>query len=141
MTLATKFGIVNRPGQRPPFPIDGRPAYVAKACDASLHRLGVDHIDLHYLHRPDPAVPIEDTVAAMAELVAAGKVRYLGLSEASAGTIRRAAAVHPVTALQSEWSLFSRDIEHEVVPACRELGIGLVPFSPLGRGCSPARCP
>lgn len=134
VVLATKFGIVARPGQPPPFPVNGRPEYVPQACDASLGRLGVDHIDLYYLHRPDPEVPIEDTVAAMAELVRVGKVRYLGLSEASADTIRRAVAVHPITALQSEWSLFSRDIEDDVVPTCRELGIGLVPYSPLGRG-------
>jgi len=131
VTLATKFGIVFRNGKRG---IDGSPAYVHEACDASLARLGVDHIDLYYLHRPDTTVPIEDTVGAMAELVAAGKVRHLGLSEASADTVRRAAAVHPIAALQSEWSLFTRDLETDVVPACRELGIGLVPFSPLGRG-------
>ncbi len=134
VVLATKFGIMNRPGQQPPFPVNGRPDYVPQACDASLGRLGVDHIDLYYLHRPDPDVPIEDTVGAMAELVAAGKVGHLGLSEPSAETIRRAATVHPITAVQSEWSLFSRDVEAEVVPACRELGIGLVPYSPLGRG-------
>ena len=114
--------------------MDGSPAYVPQACDASLERLGVDHIDLYYLHRPDTSVPIEDSVGAMAELVTAGKVRHLGLSEASADTIRRAAAVAPVAALQSEWSLFSRDIESEVLGTCRELGIGIVPFSPLGRG-------
>jgi aryl-alcohol dehydrogenase-like predicted oxidoreductase len=99
-----------------------------------LRRLGVDHIDLYYLHRVDPRVPIEDTVGAMAELVAEGKVRHLGLSEASAATIRRAVAVHPVTAVQTEWSLFTRDIETEVAPTCRELGVGIVPYSPLGRG-------
>jgi aryl-alcohol dehydrogenase-like predicted oxidoreductase len=131
VVLATKFGNVFRDGRRG---VDGSPAYVPEACDASLERLGVDHIDLYYLHRPDTSVPIEDTVGAMAELVAAGKVRHLGLSEASAATIRRAATVHPVAALQSEWSLFSRDIEAEVAPTCRELGIGIVPFSPLGRG-------
>ena len=129
--LATKFGNVFRDGQRT---VDGSPAYVHEACDASLERLGVDHIDLYYLHRPDTEVPIEETVGAMAELVAAGKVGHLGLSEASADTIRRAAAVHPIAAVQSEWSLFSRDIETRVAPACRELGIGIVPFSPLGRG-------
>jgi aryl-alcohol dehydrogenase-like predicted oxidoreductase len=114
--------------------VNGRPDYVHQACDASLRRLGVDHIDLYYLHRVDPEVPIEETVGAMAELVGEGKVRHLGLSEASARTIRRAVAVHPITALQSEWSLFARDIEAEIVPTCRELGVGLVPYSPLGRG-------
>ena len=113
---------------------NGRPDYVHQACDASLRRLGVDHIDLYYLHRVDPEVPIEETVGAMAELVGEGKVRHLGLSEASARTIRRAVAVHPIAALQSEWSLFARDIEAEIVPTCRELGVGLVPYSPLGRG-------
>ncbi len=131
VVLATKFGNVFRDGKQS---VDGSPAYVAEACDGSLTRLGVDHIDLYYLHRPDTTVPIEDTVGAMAELVASGKVRHLGLSEASASTIRRGASVHPIAALQSEWSLFSRDIEAEVVPTCRELGIGVVPFSPLGRG-------
>ncbi len=131
VVLATKFGNVFRDGQRG---VDGSPAYVHEACDASLERLGVDHIDLYYLHRPDTTVPIEDTVGAMAELVTAGKVLHLGLSEASADTVRRGAAVHPIAALQSEWSLFTRDLEADVVPACRELGIGLVPFSPLGRG-------
>ncbi len=131
VVLATKFGNVFRDGQRG---VDGSPAYVAEACDASLGRLGVDHIDLYYLHRPDLTVPIEDTVGAMAELVTAGKVLHLGLSEASADTVRRGAAVHPIAALQSEWSLFTRGLEDDVVPACRELGIGLVPFSPLGRG-------
>jgi aryl-alcohol dehydrogenase-like predicted oxidoreductase len=131
VVLATKFGNVYRDGQRG---VDGSAAYVPEACDASLQRLGVDHIDLYYLHRPDLTVPIEESVGAMAELVTAGKVRHLGLSEASADTIRRAAAVHPIAALQSEWSLFTRDLEQEIVPACRELGIGLVPFSPLGRG-------
>ncbi len=129
--LATKFGNVFRDGQRT---VDGSPAYVHEACDASLERLGVDHIDLYYLHRPDTTVPIEETVGAMGELVAAGKVRHLGLSEGSADTVRRAAATHPIAALQSEWSLFSRDIEDEIVPACREHGIGIVPYSPLGRG-------
>ncbi|HEY5887965.1 MAG TPA: aldo/keto reductase [Acidimicrobiales bacterium] len=131
VVLATKFGNVFRDGQRG---VDGSPAYVAEACDASLGRLGVDHIDLYYLHRPDLTVPIEDTVGAMAELVTAGKVLHLGLSEASADTVRRGAAVHPIAALQSEWSLFTRGLEDDVVPTCRELGIGLVPFSPLGRG-------
>ena len=131
VVLATKFGNVYRDGQRG---VDGSAAYVPEACDASLQRLGVDHIDVYYLHRPDTTVPIEESVGAMAELVTAGKVRHLGLSEASADTIRRAAAVHPIAALQSEWSLFTRDLEREIVPTCRELGIGLVPFSPLGRG-------
>ena len=131
VVLATKFGNVVRDGSRG---VDGSAAYVPEACDASLARLGVDHIDLWYLHRPDTTVPIEETVGAMAEQVAAGKVRALGLSEASADTIRRAAATHPIAALQSEWSLFTRGLEAEIVPACRELGIGLVPFSPLGRG-------
>ena len=131
VVLATKFGNVFRDGKRG---VDGSPAYVPQACDASLQRLGVDHIDLYYLHRPDTSVPIEDSVGAMAELVTAGKVRHLGLSEASADTIRRAVAVHPIAAVQSEWSVFSRDIEARVLPTCRELGIGFVPFSPLGRG-------
>ena len=131
VVLATKFGNVYRDGRRG---VDGSAAYVPEACDASLQRLGVDHIDLYYLHRPDTKVPIEESVGAMAELVTAGKVRHLGLSEASADTVRRAAAVHPIAALQSEWSLFTRDLEREIVPTCRELGIGLVPFSPLGRG-------
>jgi aryl-alcohol dehydrogenase-like predicted oxidoreductase len=107
---------------------------VRQACEASLRRLGVDHIDFYYQHRVDPRVPIEETVGAMAELVRAGKVRHLGLSEAGARTIRRAHAVHPIAALQSEWSLWTRDLEAEIAPVCRELGIGLVPFSPLGRG-------
>ena len=134
VVLATKFGIV-RPGADPKVrSLNGRPEYVHQACEASLRRLGVDHIDLYYLHRVDPEVPIEETVGAMAELVAQGKVGHLGLSEASAATIRRAVAVHPITAVQTEWSLFSRDIEVEVVPACRQLGVGIVPYSPLGRG-------
>ncbi|MGW2100556.1 aldo/keto reductase [Streptomyces olivaceoviridis] len=132
VVLATKFGFANRLGE--PTLIRGDAAYVRQACDASLRRLGVDHIDLYYQHRVDPRVPIEETVGAMAELVRAGKVRYLGLSEAGAETIRRAHAVHPISALQSEWSLWTRDLEAETVPVCRELGIGLVPFSPLGRG-------
>ncbi|WP_432146340.1 aldo/keto reductase [Streptomyces sp. bgisy084] len=130
--LATKFGFANALGE--PTVIRGDAAYVREACDASLRRLGVDHIDLYYQHRVDPEVPIEETVGAMAELVAAGKVRHLGLSEASAATIRRAHAVHPIAALQSEWSLWTRGLEDEIAPVCRELGIGLVPFSPLGRG-------
>ena len=134
VVLATKFGIVADPSSGGPRPVNGSPAYMRQCIDASLGRLAVDHVDLYYLHRPDPTVPIEETVGAMAELVAAGKVRHLGLSEGSASTLRRAAAVHPIAALQSEWSLFSRDIEPEIVPTCRELGIGLVPYSPLGRG-------
>ncbi|MEU6895343.1 aldo/keto reductase [Streptomyces sp. NPDC046557] len=130
--VATKFGFANRLGE--PTVIRGDAAYVRQACEASLRRLGVDHIDLYYQHRVDPQVPIEETVGAMAELVEAGKVRHLGLSEAGAKTIRRAHAVYPITALQSEWSLWTRDLEAEVAPICRELGIGLVPFSPLGRG-------
>lgn len=132
VVLATKFGFANRLGE--PTRIRGDAAYVREACEASLRRLGVDHIDLYYLHRVDPQVPIEETVGAMAELVRAGKVRHLGLSEASADTVRRAHAVHPIAALQSEWSLWTRDLEAEILPVCRELGIGLVPFSPLGRG-------
>jgi aryl-alcohol dehydrogenase-like predicted oxidoreductase len=134
VTLATKFGIVTAPYGGQPGKADGRPEYVKAKCEASLRRLGTDVIDLYYQHRADADVPIEDTVGAMAELVAEGKVRHLGLSEASVDTLRRAAAVHPITALQSEWSLWSRDIEAEIVPTCRELGISLVPFSPLGRG-------
>src|SRR4051794_39677769 len=131
--LATKFGNERRPdGTR--VGINGRPEYVRAACDASLQRLGVDHIDLYYQHRVDSSVPIEETVGAMGELVEAGKVRHLGLSEASAATIRRAHATHPVTALQTEYSLFTRDLEDEILPTIRELGIGLVPYSPLGRG-------
>ncbi|WP_326691879.1 MULTISPECIES: aldo/keto reductase [unclassified Streptomyces] len=130
--LATKFGFANKLGE--PTRIRGDAAYVRQACEASLRRLGVDHIDLYYQHRVDPEVPIEETVGAMAELVAEGKVRHLGLSEAGARTIRRAHAVHPISALQSEWSLWTRDLEDEIAPVCRELGIGLVPFSPLGRG-------
>jgi len=134
VVLASKFGIVMDPATFQLIKVDGSPSYVRSAIDASLTRLGVDHLDLYYQHRADPSVPIEETVGAMAALVEAGKVRYLGLSEASAETIRRAHAVHPITAVQSEWSLFSRDIEDEVLPVCRELGIGVVPYSPLGRG-------
>jgi aryl-alcohol dehydrogenase-like predicted oxidoreductase len=134
VVLASKFGIVVDPKTLAVTGVDGSPAYVRSALDASLGRLGVDHLDLYYQHRADPSVPIEETVGAMASLVEAGKVRYLGLSEASAETIRRAHAVHPITAVQSEWSLFSRDIEDSVLPVCRELGIGIVPYSPLGRG-------
>lgn len=131
MVLATKFGIVRRDdGSRG---IDGHPDRVAARCDESLARLGTDVIDLYYLHRLDPGVPIEDTVGAMARLVEAGKVRHLGLSEVSARTLRRAVAVHPIAAVQSEYSLWTRDPEPHVLPACRELGVGFVPFSPLGR--------
>ncbi|MGD9960330.1 aldo/keto reductase [Nocardioides sp.] len=131
--LATKFGNERLPdGTR--VGINGSPDYVRSACDASLQRLGVDHIDLYYQHRVDKSVPIEETVGAMAELVAAGKVRHLGLSEASPTTIRRAHATHPITALQTEYSLFTRDLEDEILPVLLELGIGLVPYSPLGRG-------
>ncbi|MEQ8956860.1 MAG: aldo/keto reductase [Coleofasciculus sp. C2-GNP5-27] len=131
--LATKFGIVR--GQDSQVRgVNGRPEYVHQACDASLERLGIDHIDLYYLHRVDPNVPIEETVGAMAELVEQGKVRYIGLSEAAPATIRRAHAVYPITALQTEYSLWSRDPEDEILPTVRELGIGFVGYSPLGRG-------
>src|SRR5512140_2306175 len=133
VVLATKFG-----NERAPdgawLGINGRPEYVRQACDASLRRLGVDHLDLYYQHRVDPRVPIEDTVGAMAGLVKAGKVRWLGLSEASPETIRRAHRVHPISALQTEYSLWSRDPEDRILPTLRELGIGFVPYSPLGRG-------
>ena len=131
--LATKFGNVRAPDGRM-LRIDGSPRYVAEACDASLARLGIETIDLYYQHRVDPSVPIEETVGAMARLVEAGKVRHIGMSEASAATIRRAHAVHPIAAVQSEYSLWSRDVEVDVLPTCRELGIGFVPYSPLGRG-------
>jgi aryl-alcohol dehydrogenase-like predicted oxidoreductase len=133
VVLATKFGTV-RGSDGAFLGIDGTPEYVLAACDASLERLGVDHIDLYFQHRVDPKVAIEETVGAMANLVKAGKVRYLGLSEASASTIRRAARVHPITALQSEFSLWARDLEATILPACEELSIGLVAHSPLGRG-------
>ncbi|MFG2050655.1 aldo/keto reductase [Micromonospora sp. NPDC048935] len=129
VVLSTKFGVVREENR-----IRGDAPYVRQACDASLRRLGVDHIDLYFLHRIDLSTPIEETVGAMAELVAQGKVRHLGLSEVGAATLRRACAVHPIAALQTEWSLWSRDIEDEVLPACRELGVGVVPYSPLGRG-------
>jgi aryl-alcohol dehydrogenase-like predicted oxidoreductase len=132
--LATKFGIVRDPENPMRRGVNGRPDYVHACCDASLRRLNLDYIDLYYQHRVDPDVPIEETVGAMAELVDAGKVRYLGLSEAGAETIRRAHAVHPISALQSEYSLWSRDLEEEVLPTIRELGVGLVAYSPLGRG-------
>lgn len=132
VTIATKFAqYFDDDGQHM---VSGHPDYVHEAIDASLQRLGIDVVDLYYQHRIDPAVPIEETVGAMSELVAAGKVRFLGLSEASVDTIRRAHAVHPITALQSEYSLWTRDIEAEILPTLRELGIGLVPYSPLGRG-------
>ncbi|WP_240490619.1 aldo/keto reductase [Amycolatopsis vancoresmycina] len=131
VVLATKFGIVWNDGA---MGARGDAAYVKQSCDESLRRLGVDHIDLYYQHRVDPDTPIEETWGALASLVEAGKIRYAGISEASAATIRAAHAVHPVTALQSEWSLWTRGIEGEVLSTCRELGIGIVPFSPLGRG-------
>ena len=133
VVVATKFGHVRGPaGER--LGVRGDATYVAAACEASLVRLGVDYIDLYYQHRTDPKVPIEETVGAMSELVSAGKVRHLGLSEASPDTLRRAAAVHPIAALQTEWSLWSRDIENEIVGVARALGIGIVAYSPLGRG-------
>ena len=131
--VATKFGIMRAPDGRA-LGINSRPDYVRQACDASLTRLGLDTIDLYYQHRVDPAVPIEETVGAMADLVHAGKVRYLGLSEAAPKTLRRAAAVHPIAALQTEYSLWSRDPEGELLATCRDLGIGFVAYSPLGRG-------
>ena len=132
--LATKFANIRSKENPNSWSISGTPDYVKSACDASLQRLGVDHIDLYYQHRVDPKTPIEETVGAMAELVQAGKVKYLGLSEASAATIRRAHKVHPITALQTEYSLFERHVEAEILPTLRELGIGFVPYSPLGRG-------
>jgi aryl-alcohol dehydrogenase-like predicted oxidoreductase len=134
VVVATKFGIVRDPNDPSVRAINGRPEYVRQACDASLSRLGTDHIDLYYQHRVDPDTPIEETVGAMSELVAAGKVRYLGLSEAAPATIRRAHAVHPISALQTEYSIWSREPEAEILPTLRELGIGFVPYSPLGRG-------
>jgi len=134
VVIATKFGNAvdrDKPGSRS---VDGRPEHVRASIEGSLSRLGVDHVDLYYLHRVDPLVPIEETVGAMAALVEEGKVRHLGLSEPGPGTIRRAHATHPIAAIQTEWSLFSRDIEDHTVPVARELGIGLVPYSPLGRG-------
>ncbi|HKQ99393.1 MAG TPA: aldo/keto reductase [Pyrinomonadaceae bacterium] len=133
VVLATKFGNV-RGADGSFLGVNGKPEYVASACDASLRRLGVETIDLYYQHRVDPNTPIEETVGAMSRLVEAGKVRHLGLSEASAETIRRAQAVHPITALQSEYSLWTRDVEAEILPTCRELGVGFVAYSPLGRG-------
>lgn len=134
VVLATKFGIVMDPADPARRGVNGRPDYARSSCEGSLKRLGVDCIDLYYLHRVDPGVPIEDTVGAMAELVKAGKVRWLGLSEASADTLRRAAAVHPIHALQSEYSLWTRDPEDGVLAACRQVGAGFVAYSPLGRG-------
>ncbi|AOZ51844.1 aldo/keto reductase [Chromobacterium vaccinii] len=134
VVLATKFGIVMDSADPAKRGVNGRPEYVRASCEGSLKRLGVDHIDLYYQHRIDPDVPIEETVGAMADLVKAGKVRWLGLSEASAATLRRAAAVHPIHALQSEYSLWTRDPEDGVLAACRELGVGFVAYSPLGRG-------
>lgn len=133
VVLASKFGNVR--GVNGEFlGVNGRPDYVRSACDASLRRLGVDHIDLYYQHRVDPSTPIEETVGAMSRLVEEGKVRFLGLSEASVLTIKKAHAVHPISALQTEYSLWSRDVEDEILPVCKELGIGFVPYSPLGRG-------
>ena len=134
VVLATKFGILRDPANPDARGINGKPEYVRQACAASLRRLGVESIDLYYLHRVDPNTPIEETVGAMAQLVKEGKVRYLGLSEAAAKTLRRAVKVHPIAALQSEYSLWTRDPEDEILPTCGELGIGFVPFSPLGRG-------
>ena len=132
--IATKFGLGNIHKGGANIPVNGRPEYVRSACEASLKRLGIETIDLYYQHRVDPTIPIEDTIGAMAELVQAGKVRFLGLSEASEATIRRAHAVHPISALQSEYSLWSRDVEDGILATCRELNIGFVPWSPLGRG-------
>jgi len=134
LILATKFGIVRDPQNPAARGVNGKPDYVRQSCEASLKRLGTDHIDLYYQHRVDPNTPIEDTVGAMAQLVKEGKIRYIGLSEASAATLRRASKIHPITALQTEFSLWTRDPEEEILPACRELGIGFVAYSPLGRG-------
>jgi len=134
VVLATKFGIVRDADDPSRRGVEGRPEYVRKSIEGSLGRLGVDHVDLYYQHRVDPDTPIEDTVGAMAELVREGKVRYLGLSEAAPDTLRRAQAIHPISALQTEYSLWSRDPEDEVLPTVRELGIGFVAYSPLGRG-------
>jgi aryl-alcohol dehydrogenase-like predicted oxidoreductase len=133
-TIATKFGIVRNPADPAARGVNGRPEYVRSSCEGSLKRLGIDTIDLYYQHRVDTTVPIEETVGAMADLVREGKVRYLGLSEAAPQTIRRAHKVHPIAALQTEYSLWSRDPEDEIIPTLRELGIGFVPYSPLGRG-------
>ena len=134
VVLATKFGIVRDPDNPQKRSVNGKPEYVKQACEASLKRLGVEHIDLYYQHRVDPDTPIEETVGAMAELVKEGKVRYLGLSEASIKTLRRAFDVHPIAALQTEYSLWTRDPEKDLLPTCRELGVGFVAYSPLGRG-------
>jgi aryl-alcohol dehydrogenase-like predicted oxidoreductase len=134
VVLATKFGIVRDPQNPNARGVSGKPEYVRQSCEASLRRLGVDTIDLYYQHRVDPDTPIEETVGAMAQLVKEGKVRYLGLSEAGPQTLRRAVKVHPITALQTEYSLWTRDPEDEILPTCRELGIGFVAYSPLGRG-------
>lgn len=134
VVLATKFGIVRDPANPQARGVNGKPEYVRSSCEASLGRLGVDHIDLYYQHRVDPDTPIEDTVGAMAQLVKEGKIRYIGLSEASAQTLRRAAKVHPIAALQTEYSLWTRDPEDGILATCRELGIGFVAYSPLGRG-------
>jgi aryl-alcohol dehydrogenase-like predicted oxidoreductase len=134
VVLATKFGIVRDPSNATARRINGRPEYVREACEGSLRRLGLDHIDLYYQHRVDPDTPIEETIGAMAELVQEGKVLHLGLSEAGPDTLRRASAVHPIAALQTEYSLWSRDPEEEILPTVRELGIGFVAYSPLGRG-------
>jgi aryl-alcohol dehydrogenase-like predicted oxidoreductase len=134
IVLATKFGIVRDPNDPNTRGINGKPEYVRQACEASLRRLGVDTIDLYYQHRVDPNTPIEETVGAMAQLIKEGKVRFLGLSEAGARTLRRAVKIHPISALQTEYSLWTRDPEDEILPACRELGIGFVAYSPLGRG-------
>ncbi len=134
IVLATKFGIVRDPANPGTRSVSGKPEYVRRACEASLRRLGVEAIDLYYQHRVDPATPIEETVGAMAQLVQEGKIRHIGLSEASPQTLRRAATIHPITALQTEYSLWSRDPEDEILATCRELGIGFVAYSPLGRG-------
>ena len=134
IVLATKFGIVRDASNPNIRGVSGKPDYVKKSCEGSLKRLGVEHIDLYYQHRVDPNTPIEETVGAMAELVKEGKIRYIGLSEAGVNTLRRAAKVHPIAALQTEYSLWTRDPEHEILAACRELGIGFVAYSPLGRG-------
>ena len=134
VVLATKFGIVRDPKDPNARGVSGKPEYVKKSCEGSLKRLGTDYIDLYYQHRVDPNTPIEETVGALAELVQEGKIRYIGLSEAGANTLRRAVKVHPIAALQSEYSLWTRDPEEEILPTCRELGIGFVAYSPLGRG-------
>ncbi|MEV0387850.1 aldo/keto reductase [Nonomuraea sp. NPDC050643] len=138
VVLATKFGVKREGGTRT---VENRPEYIRAACDASLRRLGVDHIDLYYMHRRNPDVPIEESVGAMSELVRQGKVRWLGLSEVRADTLRAAAAVHPIAALQSEYSLFTRGLEEEILPAARELGVGLVAYSPISRGLLSATLP